>query len=61
MPKNDLVYIVLRNCSPLLRTVESKLQISCFVIMDRQKIGIFENFNIFGILAYELHNKILIL
>ena len=41
MPKNDLVYIVLRNCSPLLRTVESKLQISCFVIMDRQKIGIF--------------------
>ena len=57
MPKSTLVQIVLKNCSPLLRTVESKLEISCFVIMYRQKIGIFKNLNISGILAYELPNK----
>jgi hypothetical protein len=45
----------------MLIAVDSKLQISCFVKFFGKKLEFFKIFNIFGILAYELPNRILIL
>jgi hypothetical protein len=53
--QNTLLKIVSKKYGLMLRAVESKFQIGCFV-----KIFV-KTFNILGILAYELPNRILIL
>ena len=45
----------------MLRTVENKIQISTLSLFEGKKLEFFKIFNIFVILAYELHNRILIL
>ena len=61
MPKNTLVYLGLKKYSHLLIVVDSKFQISCFVKFFSKKLEFFKKKYIFGILAYELPIRILIL
>jgi hypothetical protein len=61
MPKNTLVYLGFKEYSHLLIVVDSKFLISCLVKNFDEKWELFKKFNIFGILTYELPNRILIL
>ena len=45
----------------MLRTVENKIEIIILSLFVGKKLEFSKNFNIFVILAYELHNEILIL
>ena len=51
----------LKKYSHLLIAVDSKLEISCFLKKFGKKLEFFKKINIFGILTYELPNRILIL
>ena len=59
--QNLLLKIVSKKYGLVLRTVENKIQISTLSLFEGKKLEFFKIFNIFVILAYELHNKILIL
>ena len=45
----------------MLRTVENKIEIIILSLFVGKKLEFSKKFNIFVILAYELHNRILIL
>ena len=45
----------------MLRTVENKIEIIILSLFVGKKLEFSKNFNIFVILAHELHNRILIL
>ena len=59
--QNPLLKIVSKKYGLMLRTVENKTEISDLSLFVRKKLEFSKNFNIFVILAYELHNRILIL
>ena len=59
--QNPLLKIVSKKYGLMLRTVENKTEISNLSLFVRKKLKFSKNFNFFVILAYELHNKILIL
>ena len=59
--QNPLLKIVSKKYGLMLRTVENKTEISNLSLFVRKKLEFSKNFNFFVILAYELHNKILIL
>ena len=59
--QNPLLKIVFKKYGLVLRTVENKTEISNLSLFVRKKLEFSKNFNFFVILAYELHNKILIL
>ena len=59
--QNPLLKIVSKKYGLMLRTVENKIEIIILSLFVGKKLEFSKNFNIFVILAYELHNKILIL
>ena len=59
--QNPLLKIVSKKYGLVLRTVENKIEIIILSLFVVKKLEFSKNFNIFVILAYELHNKILIL
>ena len=59
--QNPLLKIVSKKYGLMLRTVENKIEIIILSLFVGKKLEFSKNFNFFVILAYELHNKILIL
>ena len=59
--QNPLLKIVSKKYGLMLRTVENKIEIIILSLFVGKKLEFSKNFNIFVILAYELHNRILIL
>ena len=59
--QNPLLKIVSKKYGLMLRTVENKTEIIDLSLFVGKKLEFSKNFNFFVILAYELHNKILIL
>ena len=59
--QNPLLKIVSKKYGLMLRTVENKTEIINLSLFVGKKLEFSKHFNFFVILAYELHNKILIL
>ena len=59
--QNPLLKIVSKKYGLMLRTVENKTEIIDLSLLVGKKLEFSKKFNFFVILAYELHNKILIL
>ena len=59
--QNPLLKIVSKKYGLMLRTVENKIEIVFLSFLVGKKLEFSKIFNIFVVLAYELHNKILIL
>ena len=59
--QNPLLKIVSKKYGLMLRTVENKIEIVILSFFVGKKLEFSKFFNIFVILAYELHNEILIL
>ena len=59
--QNPLLKIVSKKYGLMLRTVENKTEIIDLSLFVGKKLEFSKFFNFFVILAYELHNKILIL
>ena len=59
--QNPLLKIVSKKYGLMLRTVENKTEIIDLSLFVGKKLEFSKKFNFFVILAYELHNKILIL
>ena len=59
--QNPLLKIVSKKYGLMLRTVENKIEIIILSLFVGKKLEFSKNFKIFVVLAYELHNKILIL
>ena len=59
--QNPLLKIVSKKYGLMLRTVENKIEITILSFFVGKKLEFSKIFNIFVVLAYELHNKILIL
>ena len=59
--QNTLLKIISKKYGLMLRTVENKTEIIILSFFIGKELEFSKNFNIFVILAYELHNRILIL
>jgi hypothetical protein len=59
--QNLLLKIVSKKYGLMLRVVENKIEIIILSLFVGKKLEFSKNVNIFVILAYELHNRILIL
>jgi hypothetical protein len=59
--QNPLLKIVSKKYGLMLRAVENKIEIIILSLFVGKKLEFSKKFNIFVILAYELHNRILIL
>jgi len=59
--QNPLLKTVSKKYGLILRSVENEIEIVILSFFVGKKLEFSKNFNIFVILAYELHNRILIL
>ena len=59
--KGPYIKIVSKKYGLMLRTVENKIEINILSLFVGKKLEFSKKFNVFVILGYELHNRILIL
>ena len=59
--QNPLQKIISKKYGVVLRTVENKIEINILSLFVGKKLEFSKKFNVFVILGYELHNRILIL